>query len=59
MNTIEKPKSWTTEDWDDFQDYMSGMSCQEQEIEIQSIIALGEAKMSGKNVVIIDQYYDM
>jgi hypothetical protein len=56
---MDAPKGWTNEEWYEFQDYMSGLTCQEQEIQIQSMKALGEAKVSGKNVVIINQYYEM
>ena len=56
---MDTPKGWTNEEWYEFQDYMSGLTCQEQEIEIQSMKALGEAKSSGKNVVVINQYYEM
>lgn len=56
---MDAPKGWTNEEWYEFQDYMSGLTCQEQEIQIQSMKALGEAKSSGKNVIIINQYYEM
>jgi hypothetical protein len=53
------PKGWTDDDWDDFQEYFESLSCQEQQIELQSMVALGKAKQRGKNVVVIEQYYEM
>lgn len=56
MNT---PKGWTDDEWHDFEEYFESLSCQEKEIELQSMIALGKAKKLGKNVVAIEQYYEM
>lgn len=56
MNT---PKGWTDEDWQEYEEYFSSLTCQEKEIELQSMIALGKAKKLGKNVVAIEQYYEM
>ena len=53
------PKGWTNEDWDDFEEYFESLSCQEQEIELKSMMALGKAKKLGKNVVAVEQYYEM
>lgn len=53
------PKGWTDEDWHDFQEYFESLSCQEQEIELKSLIALGKVKKLGKNIVTIEQYYEM
>lgn len=53
------PEGWTEEEWDDFQEYFQSLSCQEREIELKSLIALGQAKKLGKNIVTIDQYYEM
>jgi len=56
MNT---PKGWTEEDWQDYMEYFQTLTCQEKEIELQSMLALGKAKQRGKNIVVIDQYYEM
>ena len=56
---MQVPNGWTVDDWQDYQDYFNSLTCQEQEIELQSMKAFGEAKVSGKNVVVIDQYYEM
>jgi hypothetical protein len=53
------PKGWTNDEWQDFKEYFESLSCQEKEIELESMIALGKAKQRGKNVVVIDQYYEM
>ena len=53
------PKGWTNEEWQDFQEYFESLTCQEQEIELKSLVALGKAKKLGKNVVAIEQYYEM
>ena len=57
--SMTTPKGWTDEDWHDFQEYFESLSCQEQEIELKSLIALGKAKKLGKNIVTIEQYYEM
>ncbi len=56
MNT---PKGWTDEDWQDYEEYFQSLTCQEREIELKSMISLGKAKQRGKNIVVIDQYYEM
>lgn len=56
---METPKGWTNEEWQDFEEYFQSLTCQEKEIELKSLIALGEAKRLGKNVVTIEQYYEM
>ena len=56
---MSAPKGWTDDDWYDFQEYFQSLSCQEQQIELQSMEALGKAKRKGKNVVVIEQYYEM
>lgn len=53
------PDGWTEEDWDDFQEYFWSLSCQEQEIQLKSMMALGKAKKLGKNIVTVEQYYEM
>ena len=56
---MSAPKGWTDDEWYDFQEYFESLSCQEQQIELQSMVALGKAKQRGKNVVVIEQYYKM
>lgn len=53
------PKGWTDEEWQEYEEYFESLTCQEKEIELQSMIALGKAKKLGKNVVAIEQYYEM
>jgi hypothetical protein len=53
------PNGWTEEEWDEFQEYFESLSCQEQEIELKSMMAIGKAKKLGKNVIAIEQYYEM
>jgi hypothetical protein len=53
------PNNWSDEDWYEFEEYLSGLSCQEFENELKFMESLGEAKKSGKNVVVIDHQYDM
>lgn len=53
------PNGWTEEEWEEFQDYFESLSCQEQEIELKSMMAVGKAKRAGKNVVTQEQFYQM
>jgi len=56
---MSKPESWSDEDWYDFEEYLQGLDCQEFKDELKFMEMLGKAKKSGKNVVVIDHYYDM
>lgn len=53
------PKHWNDEDWDDYEEYLSSLSCQELEIELQLLKSLGKAKKMGKIIVPNDSLYKM
>jgi hypothetical protein len=53
------PKDWSDEDWDDYEEYLSGLNCQELEIELQLLKSLGKAKKMGKIIVPNDSLYKM
>jgi hypothetical protein len=53
------PKGWTEEEWGEYKEYFESLTYQEQQIELKSMLALGKARQRGKNVVVIDQYYEM
>ena len=56
---INTPEAWSNEDWYDFEEYLTGLSCQELEIELKLLESLGKAKKMGKNIVFNESYYEM
>lgn len=53
------PKGWSDEDWDEYEEYLSNLTCQELETELQLLQSLGKAKQMGKIIVPNDSLYEM
>lgn len=53
------PSGWTSEEWDDFEEYMECLSDEEYVQEIKWIESLAQAKIEGKNIIINESYYLM
>jgi len=53
------PTNWSNEEWDDYEDYLMSLSKEEFDIEIKMLESLGEAKKSGKNLVVNESFYIM
>lgn len=53
------PKGWTDDDWYDFEEYLQSLPPQDLKNELQWLETIGNAKQSGKNLVCIEQFYEM
>ena len=49
----------TGEEWEEYQDYLDGLTDEQLQIELQWIRSIGEAKKRGSTVVPNYSYYDM
>jgi hypothetical protein len=50
---------WNDEDWDDYEEYLETLTCQELENELKFLESLGKAKKEGKTIVVNDSLYEM
>ena len=49
----------TVEEWQEYEEYLEGLSSEELKIEMEWLKSIGEAKKRGSTVVPNESYYDM
>ena len=49
----------TTEEWEEYEDYLQELTSEELKIELQWLESIGQAKRRGCTVVPNESYYDM
>ena len=49
----------SAEEWQEYEEYLDGLTSEELRIEMEWLKSVGEAKKRGSTVVYLESYYDM